>query len=184
MFAVEVLQFFKQKLTTINSNYLEIGVYNGDSICQLAKEFTDKIIIGIDPFIEDGCTTHNSGVKEGDSLINQKQNTMNLIANIPNIKFYEQTSIEFNKNLTNNDALDLNVGAIFIDGSHHYLDVKNDYNLAIKLLGKKYGFICFDDIHCDEVLTAMEEFTDLVSERIISIQDLTISARVFELKAL
>jgi hypothetical protein len=86
--------------------------------------------------------------------------------------------------LTEEHALELNVGAIFIDGSHHYLDVKNDYNLAIKLLGKKHGFICFDDTHCNDVMTAMNEFTTLMADRIVNTQDLSISVKVFELKAL
>jgi hypothetical protein len=184
MFAIQAFEFIKETLKTIPSNYLEIGVYSGESIHQLALEFPDKTIIGVDPFIEDGYTTHNSKVQEGDPLIAQEQNTMGLISGLPNIKFFKQTSIEFNNNLSNEQALELDVGIIFIDGSHHYVDVKNDYNLAIKLLGKKYGYVCFDDITLDDVSTAINEFTTLMKDRIISVNEISTDAvKVFEIKA-
>lgn len=44
-------EFMNNKLASIKSNYLEIGVFDGDSIAGLAKKYPDKKIYAIDPFI-------------------------------------------------------------------------------------------------------------------------------------
>jgi len=124
MFATAAFNFFENCLCDIPTNYLEIGVYNGDSIQRLALAFPDKLIVGVDPFIEDGCTSHNSKVNAGERLIAQELSTKKLIKGIPNIMCFKQTSKEFFTRLPDNVVTFLNIGAVFIDGSHHYEDVK------------------------------------------------------------
>ena len=133
----------------------------------IPKSFPDKLIIGVDPFIEDGCTTHNSGVQYNNPLTSQKSNTYTNIGDIQNIKLYEMPSTEF---LSGQSEFfeELNVSAVFVDGSHHYVDVANDCKLAMDLLGKKSGFICFDDLHVADVSRAVGEFKTTYADRILN----------------
>jgi hypothetical protein len=166
LFTPSVLEFFKTELSSLSGNYLEIGVYNGLSLKELGLLYPNKKIIGIDPFIEDGCTSHNSKKAFNEHLDIQKNNTLNNIQGIPNIELYEMTSDVFFKN--NVDRLyEFDVSAIFIDGSHHYKDVTNDYKLSMALLNKKGGVICFDDLQVPDVILAVEEFEILERDRIV-----------------
>lgn len=182
MFSHATLEFFKSYLNNIPTNYLEIGVYNGESIKELAALFPDKTIVGIDPFIEDGCTSHDSGVGRGESLVAQRQSTFVDIKNYKNIKFFNTTSEQFYADLTADLIGELNIGAVYIDGSHWYKDVVIDYNLALKLLGDKGGAVCFDDLHVDDVLKACNEFISVCGDRILDRINLTNSNSVFILK--
>ena len=53
-------------------NYLEIGVYDGQTLCHVAHQNPSKTIYGIDPFISDG----NTGQIRGISLTAQEENCM------------------------------------------------------------------------------------------------------------
>ena len=79
---------------------------------------------------------------------------------------------------------EFNVSAVFVDGSHHYVDVVNDYKLAMDLLNKKRGIICFDDLQVPDVAKAVEEFEvfahDRITEKIVMGPYLT--NRIFRIK--
>ena len=184
MFTPLTLNFFKAHLEQLDSNYLEIGVYFGESIKELAETYPNKKIIAIDPFIEDGCTTPHSGVQRGGDLISQREMTMNGIKDLKNISFYEMTSKKFKELLTPSLIEELNVGAVYIDGSHWYEDVVIDYNLALELIGNKKGMICFDDLDSGhpDVVRACNEFISICGDRIVKTIDITHSNRVFILK--
>lgn len=184
MFTPRTLSFFKQHLDQLPTNYLEIGVYQGESIKELGIAFPDKKIIGVDPFIEDGNTTHDSGIDRGNQLLSQREMTVAGIANLDNVKLYEMTSEKFYVNLTPELIEELNVGAVFIDGSHWYEDVVIDYKVALALIGNKRGIVCFDDLHILDVLRACNEFCNICGDRIIERVDLTISNSVFILKSI
>lgn len=179
MFTPATFEFFKNHLKQTDTNYFEIGVYNGESIKELGQEFPDKKIIAVDPFIEDGCTTHNSGVERGNSLVSQKETALEGIKDLSNVIFHEMTSEEFYKNLNSEIIQELNIGSVFIDGSHWYDDVVNDYKLALDLIGNKKGVVCFDDLHVEDVSKACEEFKSICGDRIIEKIDLTESNSVF-----
>ena len=183
LFTPHVLNFFKESLPKLSGNYLEIGVYNGVSIRTLALTYPDKLIIGVDPFIEDGCTTHNSGVAFNQALNTQKSNTIANIADIKNIKLFEMPSTEFLSNHSESFE-ELNVSAVFVDGSHHYHDVVNDYKLAMDLLGKKEGLVCFDDLHVSDVSRAVAEFKVNYADRIVNEIVLGVSVLAFQIKEL
>ena len=184
MFSHDTLNFFKTHLDQLNTNYLEIGVYRGESIRDLAIAFPNKTIIGVDPFIEDGNTTHDSMVAQGGALLTQRELTFNGIKNLTNVKFYEMTSEKFYKELTPSLIDELNVGSVYIDGSHWYDDVVVDYKLALDLIGKKSGIVCFDDLHIEGVVKACNEFITICGDRITRRIDLNISNSVFVLKAI
>ena len=158
--------FFRQELSKSDLNYLEIGVFNGDSIAELAKLNPNKMIYGIDPFIEDGCTMHTTHVKENESMPVQRQNTYNNISGLSNIKLFEQKTSEFD------NTQDLNIGWILIDGSHHYEDVCIDIKIAMKQIGNKKGGIVFDDTNYAPVIQAHNEFLIEYKDRITNTVDL------------
>ena len=137
LFTPHVLNFVSDELQNFDGNYLEIGVYYGESIKVLSNQFPNKKILAVDPFIEDGWTSMHSDVKRGDKLLSQRKTTIEKISNIKNIVLFEETSSSFFQNLTDKNVVEYNVNIIFIDGDHHYDNVRNDCLLAMKLLGKK-----------------------------------------------
>jgi hypothetical protein len=149
------------------NNYLEIGIYDGGIISQVANTYPDKTCYGIDPFIEDGCTGHLSGCQVGEYLSLRKENTMKTCSNCV---IYEMTSAEFHQKLTDAQVKEMNIGCVVIDGAHNADAVKNDVHLALKLL-KKGGLIIFDDWQMESVrdtalaelsgVTLVHEFTHL-----------------------
>ena len=166
MFCYPLYDYHYINLSKHQGNYLEIGVYNGDAIANLAKAYPNKCIIGIDPFIEDGCTSHKSGVIKGSRLLLPREETYKNINGLKNIFFYEMTSEYFYLNITEKHISDANVNVVMIDGDHSYEAAKIDIDLALKLIGNKSGEISFDDAELDEVSRAMLYFENLVGHRI------------------
>lgn len=158
MFCIPGFEFFANHLSQSPYNYLEIGVFNGDSIGHLARHYSAKTVFGIDPFIEDGCTTHTSGVTENEYMSAQHENTLKNIDGLDNVVLFTMTSKEFNDILTDEMIADMDVGWVLIDGSHHYEDVINDAHMAMRLIGKRAGAIIFDDLNIDGVKQAHDEF--------------------------
>jgi len=184
MFTDQVLEYVKTVLPTVTGNYLEIGVYDGQSIGTLGKDFPNKTIFAVDPFIEDGNTSWTSGVKVGNQLNSQRESTYNFIKDKSNVKLFEVTSHDFYASLTDEKIRDYNIQIVFIDGDHHYDHITNDYKLALSLIGSKNGIIIFDDDHIPDVNRSMNEFKTLIGSRINKIIDLKRTAWAYEIKAI
>jgi hypothetical protein len=165
------------------ANYLEIGIYYGESIARLADHYPDRKIYAVDPFIEDGNTTHHSGVEEHGALTTQREHAFNLAATRPNITIFEQTSRDFYQNLNKYKIMDMRVGAVFIDGNHHYEHVTIDWKLALALLENRSGVVAFDDTGMTDVQQAMREFEQACGDRIVECIDLGRTAAVYKLRA-
>jgi predicted O-methyltransferase YrrM len=172
MFCQPGFEYFRRVLAIGPGNYLEIGVFNGDSIAALAREFANKSIFGIDPFIEDGCTTHTTQVQKHDAMPVQRANTLANIQGLPNIELFEMTSLQFAQSLTHDLVASLNVAWVLIDGSHHYADVQSDVDLAMRLIGDKTGSIVFDDVNLPGVAAAYQYFLKQYSGRYAAVEDL------------
>lgn len=141
-----IYNFVLEHLPKISGNYFEIGVFNGAGVANVGRKITDKIIYAIDPFIEDGFTTNASGKNLGDDMPNQRDACYENINGLDNVVLFECTSESFADTLTDEMILDMNIGCVTIDGSHHYKDVSIDFDLAIRLIGNKSGVIIFDDL--------------------------------------
>lgn len=138
-------------LKTSPGNYLEIGVYYGDTFFKIAEANPTHKVYGIDPYISDGWTGQHRG-----TVLSDAEHTCNeKIKAFSNAKIFKMTSEEFAKQLTNIE--DLNISTVFIDGSHWYECVCVDIDLAIKLIGSKKGLILFDDLHVKGVRDAIVE---------------------------
>ena len=179
MFSTDTFNYFKEELKNTTSNYLEIGVYNGGSISELGKLYPTKTIFAIDPFIEDGNTSHNSRAERYEPLKTQREQTHSRIKGLKNVILYEMLSSDFFKTLDSTTILDMNVGAVYIDGSHHYDDVTNDYKLAMSLLSDKGGYICIDDLQVPDVQLATDKFCRKMKYRIKSHIDINKVTKLF-----
>lgn len=172
MFCAPGFEFFDNHLGNSPYNYLEIGVFNGDSIGNLGRKHTGAIIFGVDPFIEDGYTTDHTGVGKDEYASQQKINTEKNTAGLDNVIMFEMLSSEFADMLTDEMVADMNVAWVLIDGSHHYKDVANDVKLAMRLIGTKPGGIVFDDVNLDGVGQAYREFLEEYKTQIGQAQDI------------
>ena len=77
------------------NNYLEIGIFSGEGIKEIAINNKNKIFYAIDPFIEDGYTIADSQVSLNEKMISQREITLDNISKISNIILYELKSKEF-----------------------------------------------------------------------------------------
>jgi hypothetical protein len=175
MFCVPGFELFRFSLARDNLNYLEIGVYNGDSIATLAKMYPNKTVYAIDPFIEDGFTSHDTGVERGEYMSQQEANTQKNIAGLDNVVLFKMTSQEFAEMLTDEMVDLMNIGHVLIDGSHHYEDVVIDSELSMRLFNNRPGIIVFDDADLDDVARARKEFHIKYKEQTDNLVDLYIT---------
>jgi hypothetical protein len=142
-------------LDKIDSNYLEIGCFNGTNLAKLALHYPNKKIYGIDPFISDGYT----GTSIHTALNQQQHNLYWNIINLDNVKFFQLTSEQFRE--LDVDYKKMNIGCIFVDGSHHYKDIVIDIDISINCIKNNKnnkGIIIFHDINIPDVINAISQF--------------------------
>jgi len=167
MLCQTVYRFLLENLQNFSGNHLDIGVFDGDGVAELAGAYPDKIIYGIDPFIDDGHTCSLTGVNKGEDMISQEERTKHRLSAYQNAFLHVMTSQEFLKLITPEQIEIMNINSVFIDGSHWYDDVLIDMTLAVKLIGKNKGIITFDDLATDEVRRAYDEicitYKDLIT---------------------
>lgn len=145
---IEKINEFLQSST---GNYLEIGVYHGDTFFKIAEANPTHKVYGIDPYISDGWT----GQHRGTVLSDAEKTCDEKIKAFSNATIFKMTSDEFLKQLVNPE--EMNVVVVFIDGSHWHECVQIDIDLAIKFIGDKKGLILFDDLHIKGVRDAIVE---------------------------
>ena len=120
--------------------YLEIGAYEGRSTIFVCENFQNIKITVVDPYVEYdemNAVVKNSNMEKVFERF--KQNTFKFS---DRIDIYRNTSDDFFKK--NTKKFDI----IYIDGSHYYLDVKNDLINSLKFI-KKNGIIICDDFIWD-----------------------------------
>lgn len=168
-------QFLLENLKNFTGNHLDIGVFDGDGMANLASAYPDKTIYGIDPFIEDGNTSQLTSVNRGENMVTQKEKTVNRLSPYTNTLLNIMTSKEFLDLLTPENINIMNINSVFVDGSHWYEDVLIDAELAFKLIGKNQGMITFDDLNTSEVKKAYDEicitYKELITETFVIYED-------------
>ena len=164
--------YLKDALKSIKGDYLEIGVFDGEGLAMIANNFPEKIIYGVDPFMEDGNTTHITSISRDNKLdFIEKQARYNTLP-YRNACLFVMTSKEFGQfypKVTN--AFD-DISAVFIDGSHWYDDVTYDYHLAVSIINGKKGIVAFDDLLIPDVNKAYNEFLTIykdIIEKVINV---------------
>ena len=184
LMAITIFDYFKDRLSSLENNYLEIGIWHGTSVSELAKLFPNKTIYAIDPFIEDGFTSHESSIQQGDQLSDNRNIVLENIKGLTNLHLYEMTSKDFFDSLTQDTISQMNVSHVMIDGSHHYDDVILDTQLAMTVIGNKAGTVAFDDTNLEGVEKAMNEFHSNTLDRIESFEDMHPNTRIYKIKSL
>jgi hypothetical protein len=145
--------FASANLGKFSGNYLEIGIHNGFGAAMLAKQFApgnpytlDKQIYAVDPFVDNGVALEKS-----------RHSAMENISTCGNLTWFDTTSAEFARDLTDEAVVKYNVSWITIDGSQLYEDLVNDYRLAVRLLNGRVGVIVFNDYANTVVKQACDE---------------------------
>ncbi len=168
MLATKIYNFVKEDLKNFKGNYLEIGVFDGEGLAMLAKEYPDKNFWGIDPFIEDGNTTHITGITKGGGLLSCKMKTKHNLSGLSNVLLIESTSKDTLFKAEYLQLTETSIQYVFIDGDHSFEAATIDYRLAMKLIGDKSGAVVFDDVEecCPGVLRAAMNFQREFHDRI------------------
>ena len=149
-------------LENTKGSYLEIGVYNGVFLSQVAETFPQHNVFGIDPFIGDGYTGEPQGSKLSDQFENARKN----IEGLPNAKVWTSTTKEC---LDNHYYKELSeVSCILVDGSHHYDDILIDFEFILRIQNNRNMLVLFDDLHIKDVIDAINFFEEKHSSRIVS----------------
>lgn len=160
MLCRDAFDFFLRELPKLPGNYLEFGVFDGETISRLAAAFPEKQFYGVDPFIEDGNTYHISGVGRGDPMPCQRQSSMDRVRGMKNVQIFIEASRDFARRFdppNEPGLLAMKLSAVLVDGSHHYEDASSDFMLAGRAL-EGGGVIFFDDTYLEGVSRSVREF--------------------------
>lgn len=112
-------------------NFVEIGVLNGENVRHLLNYSKTANVTGIDPIIPDSMSPNLVG-----SLAKIRQNTKKWEDRFNFIQDYSYNVVDRFE--------DSEIDMLFIDGSHHYNDVLNDFNDYYHKV-KSGGFILIHD---------------------------------------
>jgi hypothetical protein len=160
-------RYFREHLDDLPGNYLEIGVFEGVMLRELATLFPNKMFYGIDPFIEDGNTSgHNGGYGKGEVTLKQMWLAHENLDNLPNVKLFEQTSRSFFAERSHHDLQNMGVTSVFVDGNHSYEEARNDIFNSLRLL-KDGGVILIDDAGLPDVKKAIFEVVSTYHDKMI-----------------
>ncbi len=143
---------------TSRGNYLEIGSFNGRLVAALASQSPTKMFYCVDPFVEDGHTTHVTGVAGGGAISQVEAHFFENTDSLPNVILFKETSKEFY--VRNCGSLKrFKVDTVMVDGNHRFDHVISDLYLAADLLvGAADGYIYVDDYKKDDVKQAVSIF--------------------------
>lgn len=164
-------------LNKYTGNYLEIGCYDGRTLCTIADRNKNVMCYGIDPFLGDvhvRPSLRNTNIKFVE-LPEQKSNLYENIKHRNNVKFYETTSEDFYKLWKENEIDEQNISVFFIDGAHIYEYVTIDWKMSLDMIGARQGAILFDDRQVPDVVQAAEEFEQHIREKGIKHQKTIVS---------
>jgi hypothetical protein len=173
MFCRAAYDLAVRELPKLGRNYLEIGVFAGDAVNKLAGLFPAVNFHGIDPFIEDGYTTHTTNRTQGQVIpVQQQQARANFNARA-NAYLHEMTSEQFDHDYADLVLNQLDVGFVLIDGDHHLAPARLDGALAMRLIGSGAGVVVWDDCNLPEVGQARDQWLEQYRDRIESVADIS-----------
>lgn len=156
LLAKDAFEVMQERLRIAQGNYLETGSFNGDFVARLAKQFPEKQFYCVDPFIEDGNTTHITKVDEGRGLYEPEYLFLKNTSSLPNVALFRQTSKSFYSDSHPSFLWSLKIQTILIDGHHRFDHVINDIYLSMDLLrGVIDGLIYLDDFNTADVASAV-----------------------------
>lgn len=161
-----------QVLPQLKRNYLEIGVFAGDAVFDLAGRFPATNFHGIDPFIEDGYTAHTTHQAAGHQMPVQQQQARAHFDARSNARLHEMTSEQFDHDYADSVLDQFDIGFVLIDGDHHFEPASLDGDLAMRLIGHKAGIVVWDDCDIAGVAQARDQWIVKYADRIDRVQDI------------
>jgi len=156
--------WIRSQLERLEGNYCEIGVFRGQGLEYLAQSLPNRKFWGIDPFIEDGHTQGHSQVAPGQQMQSVKDQCLARLEPLTNVQLLIMPSERVLANTDLCSRLEA-ISLVYIEGDHHYLQVLQDSQLAMNLLGPQGGWILFDDLGVPGVDQALEEFQQTLGTR-------------------
>jgi hypothetical protein len=150
----------KELIKRLNKDisFMEIGSWDGEGIADLCKTFPNSKFYSIDPFIEDGNTSHISILPEGYKLEEIKSKFIENTALLSNLTHYELTTQSF-LDLYSNQLPQIDI--LLIDGDHSFLGASTDLLLASLLAKKNNLTVYMDDFNKESVRKAFTIFSEL-----------------------
>lgn len=158
-----ILYDIRTLLGNTEKTYTEIGSYIGSSSSLMLQHKFPTNIVCIDPL---NLPNKHYGIKDmtQEELLNKNLNSLNLY----------NRKIEINKYLSNDvnllnklNEINFKTDILFIDGSHLYQDVINDFLNFYKFVNED-GYILFDDyndkIYSPEVKNAVDKIVEIINE--------------------
>ena len=128
--------FDKENINEKKLEYLEIGSYEGRSILYICENYKKINVTAVDPY------TDYKEISKFVKNLNMENIYKNFLKNInkfsDRVKLYRSISSDFFKQ--NTKKFDI----IYIDGSHYFSDVMDDFQNSIKTINKG-GIIILDD---------------------------------------
>lgn len=127
-------------------NYLEIGVHNGSSMSYVVQEPSTKTCYGIDLFEDTRGIQSFDVVKYQQDNLTMEKSYQNIQRNNHNSQIHLISGDSSAKETIEkvNEMVNEPINLLFIDGSHAYDGVRQDFQNYQKLV-KVGGFIVFDD---------------------------------------
>jgi hypothetical protein len=153
----DIVSWIKQN----GGDYLEIGVYWGGFLAEMAIKNPTQKVIGIDPFISDGWTGQPMG-----TVLNEVEKICDSnIGGLSNVTLIKSTTEQFYQ--YNQFDLIQNVSCILVDGSHRYKDIVVDIDLVDNIKNDRIKMLIFDDLHIEDVRSGVALFMHKFAHRII-----------------
>jgi hypothetical protein len=130
-----------------NANYMEIGSFDGEGIAMLCNKFPERKFYAIEPFIEDGNTSHITGIEKGNDLQIVRESFIKNIKDCTNLQHIEQSTIDYMIISGQNKVKFPDIGILLIDGDHSYDAVQHDLMFAWYLAENHPIIVIMDDIN-------------------------------------
>tara|TARA_R100000008_G_C3572523_1_gene163124 strand:+ start:198 stop:806 length:609 start_codon:yes stop_codon:yes gene_type:complete len=154
-------------------NILEIGCFEGRNLTDLSKQFPNRTIHGIDPFISDGKVP-DYGLNKIDGMKQTRRLLHENIAGLDNVRFHEMKTSDFMSKFSKKEIVDLDIGVCIIDGYHTKEMAMIDFQLAeiaLQLDDKKENatskLLIIDDTSIPEIFEVFE-YVNKKYEKIIT----------------
>ncbi|MCC7051610.1 MAG: class I SAM-dependent methyltransferase [Bacteroidia bacterium] len=161
-------------------NIFEIGTFNGRTTYHLAANAPEQAKIFTLDLPQNQVAATDLRIKTGEKKFINKDFSGAYFLDTPMQQKITQIyadSAQHNYSKYNNT-----IDFIFVDGSHSYEYVKNDTEVARKLLHNGKGVILWHDYGWNEVIQALNEYkdSDLFFKNLINIQDTSLAYLVIE----
>ena len=177
--SVEGSILFSYASSELKGEVVEIGSFKGKSTCWLASALklsgSKKKVYAIDPHI--GSEEHQPGKKYANTFskttLHECQNNLKALGLEGNVEIIQKTSMDAARRWKKK------VGLIFIDGSHSYDDVRNDFMKWSKFVPVGGVIILHDTEKWPGPKAVVEEFIDGNTKYLsYKIHSMTVAVRI------